>query len=264
MEIKDRKEVEEMYREFVAPDGLMNLNSGKFHESYEEVGVETCDNMNGILYLAEFHLLLKTHRLIDIEDAFRANDAIEMIQEKPGYFHRNPGRVQEKEAHDNYNGITALSILHNLDYPKEIVQAGLKNGFTFDNANPGRFSLEHWRQGIDVTHYKLAAGYVPSPDEILWFVGGTAACTFYDPVEKSSEWLLNWVRLKSLDLLLEKKARTFDRSTRNIFEVIGAAREFWKWRLNKKTDGRGIEAPFETFFKNPKHPNRILSKGLKY
>lgn len=257
----------EAYRRWVAEDGLMSLAPESFKSPYPGKTLRTCDNDNGILFLAYFHYLLEEQGMLDESDKEIADNAIQRLRHGDvlGIFDRNPGRAFDPEAHDNYNAITSLSILHGLDhYPIEIVNYGIKHGFTYDNTSPGKLSLKRWRQGTDVSHYKIAFGAIPTPYETLWLALGTLSTVFEKPHVKASNTLLNWLRQKSIDLYARRHHDQMSPDVRELFEYLASVRELWIWSVNRRTDGKGIEVFFENYFQNPSHPCRVLSKGVVY
>ena len=154
------------------------------------------DNDNGILFLAMmFFLVSKMGGLIDKDKVVAS---IRALEKERGLYHRRKFSPDILEAHDNYVGICALSVLLDLPFAEDIVRYGEKTGYNFNNLNPGEYRLDCQRQGGDIGFYKLCAGYKCEPWYAVWMVGGLIVSALKsDP----STMNLGWLRFETLNLV---------------------------------------------------------------
>lgn len=159
------------------------------------------DNDNGILFLAMMLMLDFKPELFQ-----QVQDSIKRLQVEPGLFKRRSFSPEIYEAHDNYVGICALSVIYGFNFREDIVRYGEKNGWNFNNVEPGKFEMKCQRQGGDIAFYKLAAGYNVEPWYVVWMIGGLiiAAIKNYP-----STMNLGWLRFRTLDLV---KMSSFNRA----------------------------------------------------
>jgi hypothetical protein len=256
---------------FFAEDGLMKLERGPDREPYAPSFPPTCDNDNGVLFLAEWlYLAMPTQ---DPEtrghwwNVFRETCRTLSIREgslivQRGIYYRNPGRSRDLEAFDNYVGIVAGHILFGeLDAAINICDFGDKNGYFFDTRAPGSMAdLASWRQGAEIAFYQLCALRRPQLWNFVWLCLGVFFTAFMDVERNSNEWWTCWLRLRALDLL-EGNTRTLLPRWHNLLSL---AKDFWLWQLKRKTQGRGMERLAEIYFHNPHHPIRTASRGVFY
>lgn len=245
---RDLKRFRQLY---LAQDGLMKLTPENQRPPFPGRRLTTADNDNGILFLAYCEALLRDPILTKSE----TNLVIERLQVLPGLYNRNPGRDERHESHDNYVGIMYLSTRYGLNHSKHILDYGVRNGFTFDNVVPGRFNLRRWRQGKDIAFYKLCNGFMPTPIQTFWLLGSILFNAFQKP-EKSSENLMCWLRLKTLDLVKVEDPYL------NV--ALKFLKHIWIKALIRKTSSKGLEKLMEIYFRDPNHPCRILSKNVLY
>ena len=254
---------------WIAKDGLMSLKYNYFKPAYHEGGVNTCDNDNGILYLVEYYWLCKSQNYIGGTDHIQFVHCLNRLADVDGIYNRNPGRTERHQSHDDYVAIVAGSVLFGTDHAMQIISAGMKTGFTFDNQNPGTFNIKRWRQGADIAFYKMATTNAPTMWNFIWFVGkilhNTTQFGALARGKHISEPLLNWLRLKSIELV-EKRDGKIIRARKFMFmyKILGYARDFWIWRLKRATNGKGIELVFKRYFLQEGHPNAHLSSGIVY
>lgn len=259
----DNPSLVDRLKEYISEDGLVALNPNeKDHEPYGENLPRTVGNDNGILFRAYLEWLLASqgvHRFCTWIKPLPFT--LELLSAgRPGLYHRNPGRKQTPEALDNYVGIVSLCALHGFLSPiYEILQHGEENAWVYDNVNPENPDLSRWRQGSDVAFYKLCAGRVPAPWELLWLWGGIIQNSFQDPLYRTSETLMSWLRIASIDASFRTKTFKPYVWARHITLLVS---KFWEWRIRRKTGGKGITRVFQEYFREP-HPIGFLSRVIE-
>lgn len=118
---------------------------------------------NGVLYFAEFLMLLNMRGDLDDLDRARFYKLARDLQVMPGLFDRGAGEsrtvpYQERRSisHDNIDGISAASMLCKYSFHNDIAHYGLKNCFIYNNIkprsvfpeNPSNYS--YWLQAADM------------------------------------------------------------------------------------------------------------------
>jgi hypothetical protein len=243
MNYKPRTIKQEFYTNWVSPNGLALL------------GNRDAENSNGILFLAIFLMLLKKCDCLDQTDLDKSFVALEKIRIQPGLYKRAPNHP-ELEAHDNYVGVCALSVLFELKDAREVVEYGTRTGFAYDNLNPNNPDSRSIRQGGEIAFYKICAGYVPTIWEFAWMCIGllvTAFQTKSTKVNLPSNTNLAWLRLETLKFVKINLSLPFKVSlfiTESIFNIM----------LRKRYGG--IQGSFARYFRE-EHPIRLLAKELE-
>jgi hypothetical protein len=215
----------------------------------------TVSNDNGVLFLG-LYLFIRQASGDNISNwDNRVEYIISSLARAPGLFCRNPKRNDRREAVDNYCGIVALcSLLGLKQHLTDIYEWGEKHGYTFNNEAPEEFSISRWRQPGEVAFYKFAGGVWPDPVSYVWFIGSIIFNAFQDETT-TSEHMCMWLRLKSI------RSEFMPNLYRGFYEL---AKWFWIWKLERKTNGLGMEKIFDIYFQNKEHPCVVLSKGVKY
>ena len=204
------------------------------------------DNDNGILFLAMMLMLVsKTGGFIDKDKVVAS---IRALEKERGLYHRRSISPDILEAHDNYVGICALSVLLGLPFAEDIVRYGEKTGYNFNNLNPGEYRLDCQRQGGDIGFYKLCAGYKCEPWYVVWMVGGliVSALKSYP-----SSMNLGWLRFETLKLLDIKEP--FTKWTIKIGQVI--------YHLINYVKGKNQFWAFANYFRKD-HPIYLMGMEL--
>jgi len=231
---------------YIAPDGLMSLRGGCTYVPYDMGYPPTCDNDNGVLFLATF-VCLSNIFLSDINNLFSMLEA----KDCPGLYHRNPGRNNYINSHDNYTGMAYLCVRHHDTTKfKEII----KHWPLLNNVNPGKFHWEALHQPHNWFIYNLAAGKEPSWFLTIYFCLNLLYAAFrYRKLRHISELILIWLRCKVVDNrkdLLSKYKKTL------VLNII----EGFKQRFYSITDGKGISQLTQLYYGNdPNHPCRQTS-----
>lgn len=267
MQKRDMKAVKKRAVDFyLSDDGLMGGGPGDFRDAFPGHTGTTVKNDNGILWAAEFYYLLDEYKLLDQIDFDRVYKTIVSLQHEntKGLYDRNPGRGKTLEAHDNLGAISALSVLFDLGFARDICDYGDTRGYFFDNTSPDQPKLKSWKQGPEVFFYKLCAYKTPHPVEFAWFVAATIhTCIFHMHDGATSDGLLTWLKFKAL-------RKVFNRMPKNLVTAIMQIGVLlceltWKGRLMLYTGGDGVGHLFKIYFRDDvTHPNRILSNGLKF
>ena len=204
------------------------------------------DNDNGILFLAMIFMLkckLKhpmQHSLV--------YDSIRALEKERGLYHRRRISPEIYEAHDNYVGICALSVIFGLVFANDIVRYGEKNGYNYNNVEPGKYELKCQRQGGDIAFYKLCAGYKAEPWYVVWMVGGLIVSSLRS---SPSEMNLGWLRFQTLGLL--DIDSSFTKAVIKTGELIVDVIHWIK--------GKDQLWAFANYYR-PDHPVNVLAKEL--
>lgn len=231
----------EFYDKWVSPNGLALLNIGD------------PENSNGILFLAMFLILLKESDDVIQDDLFKSFSAIKKIEVEPGLFKRSPSS-QELEAHDDYIGICALSVIFNLATAREIVEFGTAHGFAYDNLSPELPSPKTIRQGGDIAFYKICAGFTPTIWEFVWMCAGIILAGVRGTPSVVN---LAWLRLKAISYAVF-------RAQTSLFGWLSTSIFFTSLIYNISVRKRfgGIQGSFAKYFIEA-HPIRRLAKELE-
>jgi hypothetical protein len=249
-------------KDYIAPDGLMNLTVNNNRAPYLSGLPDTSNNDNGILFISEFYWLchLNTQLLPDYVPNFMLSVLLLEVTGYSGLYNRNPGRSQDTEAFDDYVGIVASSVLFNNKYPADICNYGKSNGWMFDNTNPTKPHIDCWRQGSEIAYYQICNKEIPELWNFAWLIISTFISSFNIMKDLSSP-LLNWLKFRSIKMLVDEKrlAINFPLWMICLLYIVGG---FWLWKLKAVTKGKGMESIFAGYFTDPNHPNVLLSKGI--
>lgn len=225
-----KKEAKKLW---LSEDGLMKLEKNEVKQPFPGQKLRTVKNHNGILWLAYFYALLSEFHLLDDEDRREVYKTIERLEKVPGLYLRRPGGDLPNSM-DNDVGIMWLSRKFDLRFHREMYRYGERHGWTFDAQAPETTNYRYFRQPIDVAVCKIANGKDPSLVQLVWLVGGFVVTAFQNPLFRTSEWLLNWLRL---DILKMHKS-----SIPAVNMAISACDLAFYIRLKARTSGRGITA----------------------
>lgn len=101
---------------------------------------------NGLLHLGLTIVLYNTLGLLREEDRYHwFNRVVRNCEVVPGCYARYPsylGKPMNKDAnaHDDYAGVFAASVVLGLSFHKDILEHGRANGFIYNNQEPGRLA----------------------------------------------------------------------------------------------------------------------------
>ncbi len=276
---------EKFVHDWMSEDGLGLLRKGADREPYdpEWTKLRTAGNDNGIQESVVFYLLvhkfgghqnqriLSRHRIL-------FHSSVELLQARhhKGLYNRNPGRWKDREALDNYCAIATGSALFRLEFAGEMIDYGSRNGFIYDNVNPGSSDdLTRWRQGADVAHYRIADELKPSLWELAWLCGGILFNAFQRVTDrkgrlrlKTSDHIMTWMRLSTVQIIFDRAKQTGNIKGPSpwMFALIGLCGLFWYWILLRKTKGAGMQAILSVYYggRNPENPIVTLCRGRKF
>jgi hypothetical protein len=231
---------QDFYNNWVSPNGLALLS------------IQGPENSNGILFLAIFLMLLKQCDCLDQTDLNKAYLALEKIRVQPGLYKRAPGN-DSLEAHDDYVGICAISVLFDFIDARSITDFGTRMGFSYDNITPDKPDPRSTRQGGEIAYYKLCAGYIPTLWEYIWLILGLVLASF-----KGTPSVINlaWLRIKTLLIVS-------DRFSTNLFGIIPVSMYFTSliFNFNLRRRYGNLQGSFAQYFEEL-HPIRRLAKEL--
>lgn len=98
---------------------------------------------NGILYYAEFLMLLHIRNDLDALDRARFYKLVKDLQVTPGLYDRGAGEsinvpYSERRtiSHDNIDAVCAGSVICDYTFQDDVIQYGTKNLFMFNNVKP--------------------------------------------------------------------------------------------------------------------------------
>lgn len=250
-------------KNWFAEDGTMLLNPNEWREPFAGFEKTTAGNDNAILFAAEFYWLLEAHGLLEAGDAFRFEDTVAdlVAHGQRGLYHRNPGRTDRYEAHDNYVGVVAGSTLFGLSLGADVIRYGETHGWTYNNLAPDETGISYirfWRQPGEVAFYHLASYSQPDVFGFVWLFG-SAVVSAFTASDNASGHLLDWLRFKAMDKSCAQKPNW-------MCQALYPAKRFWISRLKSKTNGLGMEHFFKLYFggRNPANPLEKLSQGIVY
>ena len=238
-------------QEYLAEDGLMSLNPNAFKPPYKEHFPQTSNGDNGILVRAEFEWL--------IQDVINRTDFIRAVmrtqhESVPGLFHRNPGRDNYVQSHDNWIGQSAGLILFD---DTVIMETAMKHWPIWNNVDPGKVSLKsrHTPSGVFQGHVLflmyLAAGKTPHWVYTVWHILNLIYSRLgYKEWDHNSEHLLCWLRIKAIDKrmdLVGKRLRPFVKWSHDMYK---------RWRIKHG----GITHTFNRYYGGD-HPCSVVASG---
>jgi hypothetical protein len=183
----------EFVHQYLANDGLCRFENEEFRTLD---GFTSVRNDNGILNAAVGYLAFDR----DAADAMRAYYAVKRLEIEPGRYRRRFDDNVTPEAHDNYKAIAFLSVLFDFTFARDICELGVRVGWQFNNLD-ARYSWKQLRQGGDIAFYKICAGWIPYPIEMLWLLGSL----IYTPLRGwKSTWKLCELTLAALDIAIPR------------------------------------------------------------
>ena len=250
---------------WIAQDGLGLLNhkvQAGDRAPFPGRDLRTAGNDNGILFVTYFYFVCHAHGILDEADRVRWTRAVAGLRRKNGpvgMFDRNPGRGGH-DSHDNYIAIACGSILfEEPEFTREMIDYGVRNGFTYDGENPGTVNFRRWRFGSSVGLYKYAADFFPDAVELIWLLGSFIWSAFMEKRNQASEGLMSWTMLEALKVLQSRKKKKW--ISLSLFQLLAL---LWNWRMRAKTDGIGIASMFDGYFgrRSPPNPMVELAAGL--
>jgi len=154
-------------KEWIAPDGLLCLNINNFKPNRANPdGLLTCDNENGILYLAELiYSMDRDLNFLEVQKRLEHPTA-------EGHFYRNAGGWPRNNSHDNYLGHCAGSIYVD---DSETFKKVIKNFPILNDIDPGTIILKRGtpsgiHQGSDWFCYFLGARATPKWWMLIWYL----------------------------------------------------------------------------------------------
>ncbi len=234
--------VEDFVNKYMSEDGLCRLDLQDDQEGFPPSIERTVKNQNGIMFLAEVLLSLKLKGM-DVSP-FRMSvqrTLDKLFIPKTGCTNRRPNETHtydSMDSHDNMLGTIVLCQIFGLDiYIERICTWGRKEGWCFNNLNPGVFDIRAVRQGFDIAIYELSNGDVPYMLNILWLIG--ASCLTQD--------------LRLLKLRLES-VKMADEAYRNGW----LAKTVLSIIYSLKGGDKKFAIHIEDYFKDPAHPMRRL------
>lgn len=176
---------------------------------YDQMGLETARNDNGILFLAYFLALSHLCSLKDKIYQKRADigTTIERLVRLPyrGIFNRQPAGDKpphKAEAHDNYVGICFISRMLGLGYEAHIVSYGIKHGWNFNNINPNVFDIKFQRQPGETAFYLICNKMRP---DIIGFIHLLIGIIINAFKKNPGQNNLTWLRLYTLSMISDEQ-----------------------------------------------------------
>ena len=232
----------------------MNLYANEHHLPYGDAEQDTCSNDNGHFFLTLYVYLLGCHGCCSDDTAgeyARVTTSLEspIGDNSKGLYHRNPHRSDRLNSIDNYVALVAGSSLLGWSYiPFTIYNYGREHHWTYNNVNPGSWTWSAWRQPSERLFYALCAGVEDwqIPKYWMWWLHGAAVVmSFQDPLYRTSEFMMQWLRWRALLALYPGSLH--DMSNPAVKRLVAAG---------------GIGKVMERYFQDPQHPCVRLSKGL--
>lgn len=237
----------ELVEKYFAPNGLARLDLGDINPN----DPDSVKNDNGILFAAIFYYVLDDLKLLDSKDKERFEEAVSRLEIIPGLYRRKPGD-ERSEAHDNYLGIAACSYLFDTKHSKDILDYGGRNGYLYNNTNPGVFLPAQLRQGGEVALYKISAGHIPAIWEFIWLMVGLLTNVFSKDVSTTQ---LCWLRTEVIK-------RAFSRWPFWQWMELTFAFVYLVWLATFHYKFDSLSGLFSKYYivDPPRHPIRSLSK----
>lgn len=193
---------EDFQKNYICESGLCRLQPYPL-DSIFLYGIETCENENGILFLA-FTLVAayesgnaeQKQKVLDLKPQVVATiERLQRLPKVPGFYNRQPLHNVRTEAHDNYAGIAALCALYDIQEPVNgMIRYAWRNWFCFNNVNPDKFALAQVRQPGEVALYYMTAKRRAPFLFALWFLVGLyiSGRKKLDPGRTQLPWLRLW------------------------------------------------------------------------
>jgi len=189
---------EEFYRIYLDKFGLCKL------QDEAEENLEHVRNDNGILFSSYGHCWLRKLGIaIDAVDKTLIIESILKLQVMQGLFKRRHDADLRSEAHDNADAVVALDILTDniCEFSKDICLYSLAKGGQFNNVFPEKWSWNQLRQPGSLAYYKIGAGFVPYPLEMVWMCLGMIYAMAFG---WASTHNLAWLKLETIPIALAK------------------------------------------------------------
>jgi len=227
--------------------GFITLNPASWSNPDEKI----YDSENQILWTAIYYQFIDELGYLNASDIQHIISLIESVKVDEGIFHRHPGFDERIFSRDEQSAICILDNIINkygkhklATWAQGLCNHGVKTGWNYDNRPGKKWTIEGLRQYQDVAYFKLMAGNIPHPFEILW-AGIALIFTFRKPPEATSSKLLWWYKIKSL-------AKRYP-----IFKPI----KLLTHRQYKSQYGSNpIKAMFDIYFRQKEHPFHYLIK----
>ena len=265
-------------KHFRAPDGLVSLKRDYFKNPFAPATLKSCDNENGILFLAECLILLEDLGQLndDIkQNGLRALNNIALFHHTPKYYglyHRRPHWTTNTDSHDNGVGQAAVAVMCDDErHLKGLVMHSFRDwrtlwgvlGGVYDNVHPETPHILRWRQPSEIAFYRLCYGVYPGALGLWWLMMKIwYNSTQFERVmnaKHTSPTLLTWVRIK----VLRKKAETAKWYMRPFYWIALLHSSEWERSLNWWTKGKGIEGVINVYFTDDSHAIHGLAKDKK-
>ena len=197
---------------------------------------------NGILYYAEFLMLLHMRGELDGLDKARFYKLVKDLQVEPGLYDRGAGEsknipYEERRSisHDNMDAISAASVLCDYEFQNDIVNYGLSNYGMYNNiaprkvmpVNPGNFSM--WLHSAGKTTLSvalmpfllanMAVNYFKSNDNVsgrkLYLL------ELYAITQKKNNFLFSFIAKMYFKTLVSKYGQNFVHAIYSIYYPVG-------------------------------------------
>lgn len=254
---------EQVFEEFftnkwIAEDGLARLEPKEIDQKdphYNLLGQESPRNDNGILFLAYFIVISWASEMKDHVRAKRnvIGSTIERLVRLPfnGLFNRRAAGNQNPvvyEAHDNYVGISTLSVLYGFSFHHDIISYGGRKAWNYNNVEPEVYRLESQRQPGEIAFYWICASTNPGFLEYASLLIGIIVNMFK---RNPGEHMLTWLRLFSLNYV-DKHAWWLSLPLLLVSEAWKLVMGFKFGSLHKITEGYFVK----------EHPIRRMSEKM--
>lgn len=187
------------FDKWVAPDGLVYLIKDSVPGAPYRLGLPCTarDSENGVLWLAMLMLWLNLRGEFKEEHKSHIKRTLAFLEDEeyPGIFHRHPANKARSEAHDNYVGIMALSVLVDGPWAGRVCEFGENNGWSFPNVTPQDWVFKQLRQPGEIAFYAICADKVPYLIEFAHLCIGLLISAAFS---KASAYNLSFVRCHTL------------------------------------------------------------------
>lgn len=230
---------------YFSEDGLGRLNEKDSRPPHPHAQFETTHTDNGILIAATIYYLYYHAGVLAEQDKQRLVATLWRLRYQDGIYLRNPfrsygDRIEFRNSKDNYDAIVASAVLLE---SKVFIEDILNNYNPHTFLTPKQFGF-----------YRLCLGEKANIIEFLNLFGGFMFNAFQSP-RKSSEKILNWLRLEAL---LLKFKRGTKRNWQN--SLILMANGFWRFMLYLQAGS--MAKVFRIWYHDPNHAVIRLSKTV--
>lgn len=165
-------------------------------------------NENGVLFLSYFLVLLSEAELLEAEDKHKFLELVYSLYVEPGLTNRHPGNNITRESHDNIVGCAVGAFLCGAYGINAALHSyGVKNGYCYNNINPGKYDIRCLIQGSDAAVVAILSANQPPLWNYIWFLGGVLLNAFTSKNSKSnhaSSALLRWVAVSGVSKAFER------------------------------------------------------------